>query len=196
MSTPASLALLILPLVLAGASNMVYVRLPVHAALRTPMDGGRRWRDGRRLLGDNKTWKGFLGMIGLTALWLGLFEVLAETIPAVGAAAPFPFEEWRFPWNGWLFGAWWGLGYVLFELPNSFVKRRLGIRAGRNAAGVKGRVFTFIDQADSVVGCTIFLLAFHDPGPGMVLGLLIAGTLVHYLTNIALYSVGLKEQAG
>ena len=30
-------------------------------ALARPLDGGRRWR-GRRLLGDNKTWRGALCM--------------------------------------------------------------------------------------------------------------------------------------
>lgn len=195
MSTLASVFLIILPVVLAGISNMVYVNLPVHEGLGAPMDGGRRWRDGGRILGDNKTWKGFLGMIVFTALWLGLFEVLAKTLEPVAGVAPFPFREWSFPLNGWLFGAWWGLGYVLFELPNSFVKRRLGIAPGQNASGLRGFAFGLVDQADSVVGCTLFLLAFYHPGWGTALMIVVVGTLVHYLTNVGLYVARLKKQA-
>ena len=47
-------------------------------------------------------------MIALTAFWLGAFEAAAQTLAPLAALAPFPFEQWRFPWNGWLFGAWWG----------------------------------------------------------------------------------------
>lgn len=194
MNTLADLLLLILPVVLAGVSNMVYVKLPVHRGLRVPMDGGRTWRDGRRLFGDNKTWKGFFGMIAFTAFWLGAFEALAGAVPQVARIAPFPFEAWRFPWNGWLFGAWWGLGYVLFELPNSFLKRRLGIPAGQNAPGGRGFLFGLLDQADSVIGCTIFLLFFFHPGWGMALGIVVVGTAVHYLTNVGLWMAGLKRQ--
>lgn len=187
--------LIILPVVLAGVSNMVYVKMPMHDRLRVPMDGGRRWRDGRRLFGDNKTWKGFIGMIVFTALWLGLFELLGEAVEPIGRIVPFPFEEWRFPLNGWLFGAWWGLGYVLFELPNSFVKRRLSIPPGRNASGARGLFFTTLDQADSVIGCTLFLFAFYNPGWRLALAIVAVGTAIHYLTNVGLYAANLKNQA-
>lgn len=195
MNELVAVLLIILPVVLAGVSNMVYMSLPIHERLRVPMDGGRRWR-GARLFGDNKTWKGFLGMIVFMALWLGLFETLAETIDGLGQIAPFPFEAWHFPLNGWLFGAWWGLGYVLFELPNSFLKRRMGIAPGENASGVRGILFTTLDQADSVVGCTIFLLAFYNPGWRIALEIVVVGTAVHYVTNVALYLANLKGQAG
>lgn len=195
MSALLEVLLLITPVVLAGISNMLYMDLPVHEKLRVPMDGGRRWRDGGRLFGDNKTWKGFFGMIVFTALWLGLFEAMADASDPIGAVAPFPFEEWRFPWNGWVFGAWWGLGYVLFELPNSFVKRRVGIAPGENASGLRGLLFTTLDQADSVAGCTLFLLAFYNPGWKMALGILVVGTAIHYLTNVGLYLADLKKQA-
>lgn len=196
MNALVAVLLIILPVVLAGVSNMVYMKLRVHERLRVPMDGGRRWKDGARLFGDNKTWKGFLGMIAFTALWLGLFETLADAFGPVARIAPFPFESWHFPWSGWLFGAWWGFGYVLFELPNSFVKRRMGIAPGENASGVRGALFTTLDQADSVIGCTLFLLVFYNPGWWMALGIVVVGTAIHYLTNVLLYLANLKGQAG
>ena len=64
------------PAILAGVLNMIWVRLPWALSLAIPMDRGIIRSDGYRLLGDHKTWKGFLGMIGLGALsalfWGGL----------------------------------------------------------------------------------------------------------------------------
>jgi hypothetical protein len=90
----------------------------------------------------------------------------------------------------------WGFGYVLFELPNSFIKRRLEIPPGRNVTGVKGVVFTFVDQADSVVDCMVFMLFFYIPGAKEAALIFITGTTVHYGVNVLLFGVGLKHQLG
>ena len=55
-------------------------------------------------------------------------------------------------------GALLGLAYVLFELPNSFIKRRLEIREGKTAENGWKWTFIWIDQIDSLIGCIIFLL--------------------------------------
>ena len=48
------------PVILAGIFNMIFCKLKILKSMQVPMDGGRVMRDGNRIFGDNKTWKGFL----------------------------------------------------------------------------------------------------------------------------------------
>lgn len=186
---------LILPLVLAGFSNMVWMKLPILDSLRVPMDKGQNWRDGRRIFGDNKTWKGFIGMMIVTALWLQVFDLIDAISPGARALSLLPFETWP-GLMATVYGAIWGLFYVLAELPNSFIKRRLDISAGGEAKGWLGQLFKIIDQGDSVLGCLIGMLIFYVPSLPDALAILILATGFHYLTNVLLYMLGLKKQAG
>jgi CDP-diglyceride synthetase len=137
------------------------------------MDGGKTLKDGKRIFGDNKTWKGFIGMIALTSISAWLF--------------------WRSMFaHSYLYGMWIGFAYVLFELPNSFIKRRAGKRSGENG----GFIQTFFDQADSAIGCTLFLslvypLAWHE-----IVWMIIIATGTHYMFNVLLFYAKLRGQRG
>src|SRR6267142_3855497 len=135
---------IVIPVTLGGISNMAFVRAPLMDWLKRPIDAGWCAADGRRLLGDNKTWKGLAGMVALTALWSCLIDQAID-----GFGWPLP----RAPFEPALLGALFGLAYGLAELPNSYVKRRLGILPGTNGKGWLGGAFIVIDQTDSVVGC-------------------------------------------
>lgn len=195
MSSMAALLFLILPLILAGITNMIWMKLPLGQRWRVPMDQGRVLADGERLFGDNKTWKGFWGMVAASAGWLFFFECLARWFPQTFAGALFPFQDWS-PGMGLIYGTIWGLFYVLFELPNSYLKRRLKIQPGQNGPGWLGRFFQILDQSDSVIGCLIGMRLFYPLSWPDALALLVIATGVHFLTNVALYVVGLKKQAG
>lgn len=174
---------------------MVWMKLPLLQAWRVPMDRGRCWHDGRRILGDNKTWKGFVGMILVTALWLQVFELLAKNQSWAAVLSLLPFTQWP-GLLGWFYGAIWGLSYVLAELPNSFIKRRLGIEAGHEGPGRLGILFKFLDQSDSVLGCLLGMLVFYRPSWGDALAIFVLATGFHFLTNLLLFALGLKKQAG
>src|SRR5207253_1935454 len=92
----------------------------VSSRLSIPLDGGARIR-GRRVLGENKTVRGFVVMIPAAAIaFAALFALVSAFSPAVASAL------WQLPTVGYLqLGAWAGLGFMLGELPNSFVKRQL-----------------------------------------------------------------------
>ena len=53
---------LVLPAYVANASALIF-------GGGTPIDFGKKWKDGRRILGDGKTWRGlFIGtFVGMTA---------------------------------------------------------------------------------------------------------------------------------
>lgn len=74
-----------------------------------PIDAGRQWRDGRRLLGAHKTWRGLA--LGIVATGLA------------GAALRFGFAT----------GAVFGALALLGDLASSFFKRRLGRPSGRES---------------------------------------------------------------
>jgi CDP-2,3-bis-(O-geranylgeranyl)-sn-glycerol synthase len=130
-----------LPVLGAPLLHAPVMRFDLLRSWRRPIDGGRSFR-GRRLLGDNKTWRGAAFMAG---------GVLAATTVLHRAAwyrARLPEEVRRA--SPLLVGALLGVSTVAGELPNSFAKRRLGIPPGgqrRSAAGVALSVF---DQADFV----------------------------------------------
>ncbi len=77
-----------------------------------PIDGGRRFRDGRPLLGPGKTWRGLLGALLATTLVAPLLELSPG------------------------FGALCGLLAMAGDLLGSFLKRRLGIEAHGRAPGL------------------------------------------------------------
>ncbi|UUM11146.1 CDP-archaeol synthase [Clostridiaceae bacterium HFYG-1003] len=180
------------PAILAGVLNMIWVRLPWALSLAIPMDRGIIRSDGYRLLGDHKTWKGFLGMIGLGALsalfWGGLLPSLgleqSNLLYRIRSNTP----EWNLITGGLL-----GLGYALAELPNSWLKRRLGITPGKAPAGSWKWFFVFWDQADSVLGILIVLRFFWPIAGGIFVLALLAGSLTHLLLNMLLYLLKLRK---
>jgi CDP-diglyceride synthetase len=196
MSTLPQLIFLISILVIAGAANMVFVKAPFLSGLSRPMDRGIRLHDGKRLFGDNKTWKGFFGMIAITAICLAAAGSLAAKLPDIQRLSLIPFEDFKSPFTIWFFGGLWGLAYVLAELPNSFLKRRIDIPPGENARGMKGFLCLVLDQADSVIGCVIVLPLFSSITWPDAFLLVVLGSLIHYLTNLGLFVVHLKQQAG
>jgi CDP-diglyceride synthetase len=189
------LLFLTLPVIVGGVLNMIFVNSTRLNVLNRPMDGGYVCSDGERLFGNNKTWKGFIGMIILTSMCMLFFEFVAKQFPVIAQFSLIDYNSFTFPANGLFYGAIWGFAYVLFELPNSYVKRRLNISPGKNAIGAKGIIFTVIDQADSVIGCVIVTPLFLTISIIDGVLLVVLCTLVHLIVNMMLYVAGLKQQA-
>jgi hypothetical protein len=94
-----------------------------------------------------------------------------------------------------MYGAMLGLAYILAELPNSFIKRRLDIAPGKNATGFKGILFTIIDQVDSVIGGAIVICLFMPMSFAAFITMVAIASGIHYAINILLYFARLKSQA-
>lgn len=193
--TVLQMLLFILPVVVAGVGNMLLVRSPLLKRLDVPMDGGRRLGDGRRIFGDNKTWRGFVGMTMLTAVAMGVFGIVTRTTGAGDSWQWIDLSAWP-PWRDWVNGAGWGLLYVLFELPNSFVKRRLDIAPGETASHRWRPVFVVVDQADSTLGLAVAAPLLFGVSVSHAAGLFVVGTGVHYIVNFGLYLARIKKRAG
>jgi hypothetical protein len=144
------------PLFVAAAAAALVLKRDLLRALKRPIDGGVTVR-GRRLFGDTKTWRVAVASIAGATLgvcaqrWLlgGRLDAYAlvdyaRTSPlAVGAAI--------------------GGGAMLGELPNSFVKRQLGIPPSGTARGPIAGLFYVWDQVDFLTATWPLCYLFARP---------------------------------
>lgn len=141
---------------------------PVVVKGRRPIDGGRVFRDGRRILGDGKTWEGFLA--GLAAG--GVTGVLLAII----------LSDWSMVWLS-LVAA---LSALLGDMAASFFKRRLGLP--------RGAPLPVLDQLDFFLAATIGLyLAGVDLKLVPVVVVAAVTYVLHRATNYLAYKAGLKN---
>lgn len=181
----------LLPIIPGGVLNMVFVKSKFLQSWSKPLDGGLVLSDGKRLFGANKTWKGLIGMIVFTAICTIVLNIYPEQSTAFRSGR----SLYDIPYEG-LYGASLGLAYILAELPNSFIKRRIDIAPGKNATGIKGILFTIIDQADSIIGGAIVISLYTPISFYHFCLLVLVASAIHYAVNLLLYFIRLKSQAG
>ena len=112
--------------VIAGIINSIFCKLKVFRFLKKPIDNNKKLKDGNRILGDNKTWKGFIGYIVFNIIFSCLFGFIWK-LANIEDLNYFYINHANTITYNILIGFLLGLFYALFELPNSFIKRRLGI---------------------------------------------------------------------
>jgi hypothetical protein len=178
------------PILLTGVVHLAVIKRDWLPALRqVPLDGGAVWR-GRRVFGANKTLRGAVVMTVVTALAAWLFAKAASGW--LGWPAPIPFAG-AHP-AAW--GALLGLGYIVGELPNSFIKRRLDISPGAMGRGAAGRLFWIADQLDSLIGILLVVLPVWRPDLALVLVSAAMMLLLHPLSAWVMMLAGLKDRVG
>ncbi len=159
------LLLLILP---AMAANGTPVALSRVTRRGIPIDMGRRMPDGRRVLGDGKTWEGFITGLAAAAL-TGIILYLILGDPALVEA-----------------GLASGFGAMLGDMAGSFIKRRIGLERGAPAP--------LLDQLDFYIGALVML---HLAGFRIELipAAAVAGIVIvlHFTSNYVAYRLGLKN---
>jgi hypothetical protein len=179
-----------LPVIIGGLLHVGVIKLNWLPALaRHPLDGGATLR-GRRLLGDNKTVRGAVVMIGATLSSAALLGHAAPSMARRLAVASFQVEYPAF-W-GFLLGA----GYIIGELPNSLIKRQFDIAPGESACG-RARFITWtVDQVDSVVGGFLLLALVWRPDWIFVALILGLSLLLHPLVAALMVALKLKARIG
>lgn len=180
----------LMPTILAGIFNMIWCKLPILKSLKYPIDFNKTLK-GKRIFGDNKTWKGLLGYVLLNIVFTILWGYICN--PSLNHLNYFYLTHTNTLIYNLLVGTLLGLGYSLFELPNSFIKRRLNISEGKPPKGFKKIFFIFLDQADSVFGVGLVVWLFYDIGIKIYLLLVLVGALTHILLNMLLYFLHLRK---
>lgn len=193
LSTILTMYITLMPAVLAGVFNMIWCTLPVASGLKKPIDKGKSLADGKRVFGANKTWKGFVGMILFGMLFSVIWGLLCRQINYLQTHNFFYRQYTNTVLYNLATGFFVGFAYVLFELPNSFLKRRLGIKPGRMAKESYAPIFVFIDQADSLFGVVLVVALFYPMSIGFYFFYVFLGAITHILINIMLYFAKLRK---
>ncbi|MEO7273750.1 MAG: CDP-archaeol synthase [Vicinamibacterales bacterium] len=183
----AGAGVLIAAFVLAGLAQTGWFAWSGSLRFAIPLDGGLEWR-GRRLLGDHKTVRGLLVMIPAAATTLPMVAAIVQRVA--------PGSLWPLSTAGYAaLGAWCAAGFMLGELPNSFVKRRLGVAPGAAAVG-RGRPWQLtVDRLDSGLGLLVAAsLVVNVPWQTWLL-VLSTGPLFHFGFSVAMFRLGLKPRA-
>jgi len=131
---------LVLPAYIANASALL-------VGGGTPIDFGKNWRDGKRILGDGKTWRGLItgAFLGLTC-GFGL-SVVAKYV----ALSDFAFlglnDFTGFPFMIPIIASI-SFGALIGDIVESFFKRRIGKDRGED--------WIPFDQLDFILGALFF----------------------------------------
>ena len=181
---------LAVPVIVSGLVHLTVLKLDLMPALRRmPIDGGATVR-GRRLFGDNKTWRGAFVTITTMTVTAWALAQIHDCCFALPTLVPFA-ETHPLAW-----GLLLGTGYIVGELPNSFAKRQLGIAPGASGQGAAGRTFWVIDQLDSLAGMLLFVAPVWRPSLAL-LALIVAIMLVaHPVGAWIMVLFGLKDRVG
>lgn len=176
--------------IVAGLAHSAWLRMPASRHLLVPLDGGARLR-GKRVFGENKTVRGFVVMVpAAAAAFAALHAIVARLSPSIAG------ELWRLDTSGYaILGAIAGLGFMLGELPNSFVKRQLDVAPGMAPPGRVGTTVTFVvDRVDSIVGMLIAISLVVSTPWTLWLYVLAIGPGIHLAFSVLLYRIGVKAR--
>ena len=173
----------------------VYFMLPAYVANLsglafgggTPVDGGKECKDGRRLIGNGVTWKGFQNgtiigtlvgvLLGIIGTFFGDLSVLTGGIinlPVYGSVV-----------GGLVLGFLMAFGALFGDLVGSFIKRRIGLQSGEPAP--------IMDQLDFVVGALVLSLFVVRISWKFFLIIAVLSIVLHLGANIVAYLLGIKD---
>ena len=141
---------------------------PVLAGGGTRMDFGKNFYDGKRIFGNNKTFRGFFFGWGV-GISVGLVEGLI-----------FGFQNYSV-----LFSLLIPLGALLGDLTGAFTKRRLGI--------APGGLLPVVDQVDFAVGAIVFSVPLAIVNWELAVAVLLITPPIHLFTNFLAYKMKLKR---
>jgi CDP-2,3-bis-(O-geranylgeranyl)-sn-glycerol synthase len=147
-----------------------------------PVDFGKNFSDGKRILGDGKTWMGLLIGLVFGTLFGLMWFYLSQSWPLNGVYYGFDFRI-----SDPLFGLYLAAGALVGDMVASFFKRRLGLKRGEALWGV--------DQLDFVFGALVFAYLF---APTFItweefIALLIITPAFHLMGNLIAYAVKKKD---
>ncbi len=160
---------IVVPLIISNVLHMVIVKKNFFSSLATPVSV--------KLFGQNKTWRGFVIVPLLNAFLLSMINLLWPYLSNVRAL---------------IIGFLLGIAYMLFELPNSYLKRRLGIGPGVNAGNLRW-LLMLIDKTDSSFGVSLFSYFLLDLGLVQFLQLFLISVLTHIFFSLILVATGIKK---
>jgi CDP-diacylglycerol--serine O-phosphatidyltransferase len=170
--------LLIMPVVFAGSLHMLAVKKDILPQTKIPICFS--------LLGENKTYRGMILMPTFTMIGTLLLYLVNKFLPGSIQLALGLYQSIQL-------GILLGVAYVLFELPNSFFKRQLGIPPGKSPERFKV-FFRLLDRLDSTIGCLMVFYFFLKVNLETLGILLVLGISIHAITTNTLYMLRIRKE--
>lgn len=133
-----------------------------------PIDLGRKFPDGKRILGDGKTFRGLIA------------GIIAGTIFGAIQIGIWGREE------GIIFVLLLSIGALLGDIVGSFLKRRIGLSRGKAAPG--------LDQLEFLAVALILGSLVKVPSLETIVTLVIITPAIHLGTNFIGYKMGQKSE--
>jgi len=163
--------LFIIPGIIGNVLHMFVVKKNLFPGIAKPLSA--------KLFGKNKTFRGFLFL----PLAMGLVCILESIFFG-------PFSKNHL--TDLFIGLGLGFVYMLSELPNSFVKRQLGIATGESSANYKF-LQLFTDKTDSLIGACVFYFFMMKMQVWEIILLFLISLLLHFSISWLLVLLNLKK---
>ena len=162
----AVVSLIAIPIYIANGLALVFGGGP-------KIDLGKNFVDGKRLLGDGKSFMGaatgiFFGSVGIAAVQIFL--------PQLTAFLPVNYLQY-----GFLLAT----GAILGDVASSFVKRRMGKERGKSVV--------FLDQLDFLVGGIVLGMIVFVPSVEQFVFLAVFTFSVHRFANLVAFKIKMKK---
>ncbi|MGQ9543800.1 MAG: CDP-2,3-bis-(O-geranylgeranyl)-sn-glycerol synthase [Candidatus Bathyarchaeia archaeon] len=152
----------------------IYIAIPAYIANAAPpifggglpVDLGRRFIDGKRIFGANKTFRGLLtGLLCGSAAAFTMGTMISIHLIPLGFLA--------------------SSGALLGDLLGAFIKRRLGFEPGAP--------FPILDQLDFIFGAVTLTHQIYNVTLGSMFILVVFTPPIHLMANFVAYRLGLKR---
>ncbi|MHA1965172.1 MAG: CDP-2,3-bis-(O-geranylgeranyl)-sn-glycerol synthase [Candidatus Thorarchaeota archaeon] len=169
-----------------GLSAWIANATPVLGGGGRPIDGGRNFRDGRRILGNGKTVRGFIVGVFFGTL-TGVFQVLSapHLRPILTQFVTITLEMDYVLSISIPVAFLLSLGALTGDVVGSFIKRRVNVKSGDPSP--------FLDQIGFIITALIFVSPLMIPSPIFVIILVLTTLGIHWLSNALGYLLGLKK---
>jgi len=163
-----------LPALIANALPVIFIGKIIKR--RTPLDMGRNFIDGKRVLGPNKTVEGFIvGAVGGLITGLTYYVLLLRNPYII------------------FYGLVMGLGAMIGDSINSFIKRRLNIPSGDPFVPLDQLSFVLTSyvlvRITGIDGLSIGLIDLHHLSMIVVIVM-----IAHPVSNFIAYLLKLKDK--
>lgn len=169
----------LLPAYAANMAPVFAARLNFFPRLAQPLDGGKQWF-GDYLIGSGKTWRGLVVGVLMGTIVGGLQGVVYD-LGWIRSLSPVELTSL----SGLLLGFLAGLGSLLGDSLESFIKRRVGIRSGNS--------WPVFDQVDFIIGAFVLMILIVPwSWPRFATGIIITLILTP-LSNWAGYHLKIKK---
>lgn len=170
-----------LPAAIGNAAPILSAKIKAFRVWDAPMDMGIEV-NGKRLLGDHKTWRGLV-----TGMFVGAVVAVCQSIIYRNASAEFKdlllYDPFDFSpgYTGLILAA----GALLGDALKSFFKRRIDVQPGKS--------WIPFDQLDYIVGgiiASLFIVRFEWP---IYFFIVVIWAVLHPISSLIGYKLGWKK---